>query len=166
MSSRACSLLSVVTLLGGVLALPTYAAAQTTSQLRKTLVDAINTARASSRTCGTERMAAVAPLTPNSALTTAAQLHTAEMAARGRFSHVGVDGSQPWDRARKVGYAWQQIGENIAAGDGSATGTLRQWLGSAGHCRNLMSPRFREIGVGYAPGGPHQHVWTVVFAAR
>lgn len=141
-------------------------ASKTTALLRAELIEALNAARASSRRCGRDLHPAAPALAASSALTTAAQLHTAELVALGRFTHVGRDGAQPWDRAKRVGYAWRQIGENISVGEETAAGAVAQWLRSEGHCRNVMSPRFRDVGVGYAPGGPHRHTWTVVFATR
>ena len=40
------------------------------------------------------------------------------------------------------------------------------WLQSAGHCRNIMNPSFRELGVGYAQGGSYGHYLVQNFGAR
>jgi uncharacterized protein YkwD len=40
---------------------------------------------------------------------------------------------------------------------------MDQWMGSDGHCANIMNPSFTEIGVGYYPGGQWGHLWTQNF---
>ena len=37
---------------------------------------------------------------------------------------------------------------------------MDSWMGSDGHCTNIMRDSFSEIGVGYYPG----NYWTEVFA--
>jgi uncharacterized protein YkwD len=41
------------------------------------------------------------------------------------------------------------------------------WLGSDGHCANIMNPAFVDLGVGYfnAPGSMYTHYWTQSFGA-
>jgi len=38
------------------------------------------------------------------------------MAEQDFYSHTGVDGSTPGERAERSGYVWRAVGENIAAG--------------------------------------------------
>ena len=56
------------------------------------------------------------------------------------------------DRALDAGYGFKgyrtyAIGENIAQGQTSIAEVMNGWLHSEGHCRNLMNPAFREVGV-------------------
>jgi len=91
-----------------------------------------------------------------------AQLHSQDMADNDYFSHSSKDGRSPWDRAAAEGTSAN--GENIAAGDGSAQGVLEQWKNSDGHCKNMMSPGFKAIGVGHGQGvGVYGHYWTQMF---
>ncbi len=69
----------------------------------------------------------------------------------------------PGARLDVVDYTGNTWGENIAAGNSGATGTMTQWMNSSGHCNNIMNGNFKKIGVGYAPGGPYGHVWVQVF---
>ena len=71
----------------------------------------------------------------------------------------------PFDRMEMAGYSYSWAGENIAAGSPDAAGTMDQWMGSDGHCSNIMSPNFTEIGVGYYPGGQWGHLWTQAFGS-
>jgi uncharacterized protein YkwD len=63
------------------------------------------------------------------------------------FAHKGSNGSNIGDRAQKAGYKWRAVGENIASGYGSFSQTLLAWKDSPGHCRNLMSGSFTEMGL-------------------
>lgn len=62
-----------------------------------------------------------------------ARLHSEDMAENNFFSHDSLDGSSPWDRAAEGDTTANA--ENIAAGGGTAVGTLEQFKKSSGHCR-------------------------------
>jgi uncharacterized protein YkwD len=87
------------------------------------------------------------------------------MACNNFFSHTGLDGSQPWDRAQREGYNYSYIGENIAAGNSDAASTMTQWMNSTGHRENILNPNFTQIGIGYAYGSnsDYKYYWTAVF---
>jgi uncharacterized protein YkwD len=91
----------------------------------------------------------LAPLTLNSKLTEAAQIHTENMAVQDFFSHTGKDGSSAGDRAAKTGYDWRTLAENIAAGQRSPAEVVQAWIDSPGHRENMLNPSVKEIGVGY-----------------
>ncbi len=88
----------------------------------------------------------------------AARRHAGDMAARGFFAHDAPSpapfGTDLTDRVEAAGYRWSALGENIAAGQPTPRAVLRAWLDSAGHCRNLLSPAFTELGVGVDTRGP------------
>ena len=129
------------------------------------VVALVNEARAQARTCGTTSYPAAAPLTVNANLTVSARAHSADMAAKDYLSHTGRDGSLPWDRMRSAGYSYRAAGENIAAGQPTPATVMTAWLGSSGHCANIMSPTFTEIGVGHSQQGGtrYSHYWTQNF---
>ena len=92
--------------------------------------------------------------------------HARDMAERGYFDHVTPDGRKPTDRLARTGYEWSLTGENIAKGEMSAEEAMRGWLASAGHCANIMDPRFTEMGFGLAEGDARGAVyWVQTFAA-
>ena len=103
-------------------------------------------------------------------LAMAAYLHSEDMAWNGFFSHTGSDGSSAGVRITRQGYPWTAYGENIAVGYTTVSSVIQGWLGSEGHCRNLMSPAFTEIGAGYAVGpfggSPSARYWTLDLADR
>jgi uncharacterized protein YkwD len=92
-------------------------------------------------------------LVADSRLDAAARNHSADMVARGYFSHTGLDGSSPSDRAQAAGYAGG-AGENIAASSrGTALSVFSLWRGSPGHNANLLGS-YTATGLGVAPGFP------------
>lgn len=129
------------------------------------LLEMINSARKQTRQCGAQSFAATQPLAWNATLATAAQAHTQSMANQNFFDHKDRDGRTPGDRAELAGYAGQQIGENIAAGQDTVRKAVDGWLSSPGHCANLMNPQFRELGAAYAvdPKSDAGIYWTAMF---
>jgi uncharacterized protein YkwD len=109
----------------------------------------VNEARAKERRCGSTRYAPVAPLKPSRLLDSAALAHATDMAKHDLFEHQGSDGSRPADRVARAGYRWRAVGENIAVGPADADIAVQGWLDSPGHCANIMSPSFSEMGVAY-----------------
>jgi uncharacterized protein YkwD len=112
---------------------------------------------------GTISTAPKAPLAFNLSLISAAQKHSTWMLANSTFSHTGVNGSSPGNRMTAAGYrftgSWTW-GENIAINYGAKTSlsaatvlSLESGLfKSAGHRENLLSPAFKEVGMGIASG--------------
>ncbi|SDP21399.1 Uncharacterized conserved protein YkwD, contains CAP (CSP/antigen 5/PR1) domain [Pedococcus dokdonensis] len=99
----------------------------------------------------------------NSALQTAAQRHSADMAAKDYFSHTSKDGRTFADRIRAAGYRGSTIGENIAAGQTTASAVMKSWMASSGHRANILNCSFTALGVGHATGGSYGHYWTQDF---
>ncbi|PZQ27881.1 MAG: hypothetical protein DI557_24015 [Serratia marcescens] len=78
-----------------------------------------------------------------------------------------LDGDLPADRAWDAGYRGRQIGENIAAGQGSPSKAMAGWLASPGHCANLMNPMFTQVGAAFAENSRSDNgvYWTMLFGA-
>ncbi|WP_448107387.1 CAP domain-containing protein [Pseudomonas azerbaijanoccidentalis] len=139
-----------------------------TRSVGKTLLAQVNAARAKPRMCGRQRFAAARPLAWNASLGAAAQGHSKAMAYGNYFAHRDPDGDTAADRARAAGYRGRQIGENIAAGQGSPNKAMAGWLASPGHCANLMNPMFTQVGAGYATEARSDEgvYWTMLFGAK
>jgi uncharacterized protein YkwD len=97
-------------------------------------------------------------LRPNPALAAAADQHSLSMAEYGFFEHRSLDGSPFWKRIeaaypKDTGRFWK-VGENLAwASPGlNARQALELWLASPSHRENLLSPVWREIGLGAVHG--------------
>ncbi|HEU4536999.1 MAG TPA: CAP domain-containing protein [Polyangiaceae bacterium] len=125
----------------------------------------VNQARARARSCGDKSFPAAAPLRWSEPLARAARAHSEDMAARDYFSHVTPENKDLADRVAAQGYAFSALGENIAAGQRSAADAVEGWLASPGHCENIMSGAFQDIGIGRAEGGSFGVYWTQKFAA-
>lgn len=127
----------------------------------------VNQARGSARLCGKRRFAAAPPLAWDDRLATASHAYAADLAAHQYLSHTGRDGSQPGSRAERAGYAWKAIGENLAAGQSTPEEVTAGWIGSPGHCANLMNPAFSAMGTGYAvnPADTMGVYWAQLYAA-
>ena len=127
----------------------------------------INAARGQPRRCGRQSFGASPPLAPSPALARVADAHARDMATRGYFDHTGADGSSPPERVTRGGYAWTIAGENLALGRMSAREAVDGWLASAGHCANIMDPRFSETGIALAIGRERERptYWVQTFAA-
>ena len=147
----------------GSTASPTAIAPQTTD-IELEVARLVNVARASARTCGTQRFAAAGPLHVDNRLSAASREHALDMGRQRYFSHTSLDGRTPWDRARAAGYT-NASGENIAAGYPTAAAVVQGWLDSPGHCSNIMAPDAADIGVGFAnvSGSPYGTYWVQLF---
>jgi uncharacterized protein YkwD len=127
-----------------------------------------NVRRAAGANCGGKLFSPAKPLAFHPALRASARGHSIDMANKGYFDHIGLDGSTPTDRMKAAGYDTKSgyTGENIAAGNATAKATVQQWMDSPGHCENIMDPHYTLLGVGYAfnDGNKYHHFWTQNFA--
>jgi uncharacterized protein YkwD len=101
-------------------------------------------------------------------LATAAQAHADDCAARKSGSHVGSDGAKLAVRLARVSYATRSTSENWANAQ-SVQHTLGMWWnepkGRDPHRRNILNPRFTEIGIGVAKG-PWGYYFIADFGGR
>jgi uncharacterized protein YkwD len=106
------------------------------------------------------------PVRPNAELRRAAQAYSRTMVRHEFFAHVSPGGSTLLRRVRKTPYlsrpfGWM-LGENLAWGSGrlaTPRRTMRAWMHSSHHRRNILTARFTEIGIGIALGAPVH--WSV-----
>ena len=109
-----------------------------------------NLARAHHQRCGTREFAPTTPLSQSSKLDHIALSHATDMAEHHYFDHQDRAHHSPAERVRAAGYRESLVGENIAYGPDSAEAVVRGWLASPGHCENLMTPGFTEMGSAFA----------------
>lgn len=128
---------------------------------KELMLKLVNSARTKGCNCGDKYFSPVPALAWNEQLEKAAIAHTKDMSQKKFFSHTGADGSTVATRMEKAGYKWISFGENIGLGYQSEQEAVEAWLKSPGHCKNMMSPKFKEIGV--ARMGEY---WTQVFGAK
>ena len=120
-----------------------------------------NLRRKAGASCGTIAYVPAPPLTMSPALRCAARLHSKDMSDRGYFMHTTPEGITFSTRIDRAGYVWRTVGENIASGYTSPQAVVDGWMGSPGHCKNIMNPAFTQIGVGMYGA----YVWTQDFGA-
>jgi uncharacterized protein YkwD len=87
------------------------------------------------------------PVVLDQRLSRAAAAQAQTQARRGKIGHQGADGSKPWDRAKRAGYAAHLTAENVASGQKSFSEAMRGWERSAPHKRNLLLPDAQAAGV-------------------
>jgi len=130
-------------------------------------LELVNEVRARGTRCGAHSFAPAPPVALSGTLASVALGHATDMAEHNYFEHEDRTGQSPADRVRAVGYHEKLVGENIAYGPETVEEVVRGWLGSPGHCENIMDPRFAEMGIGYAPGHSSRRglYWVQVLAA-
>ena len=126
---------------------------------------AINNARATGRTCGGTFFSAAPALSWQNANYLAAYEHAEDLVISGTYSHDGSGTNSDWTaqvqelgrgskaRDRLLNNGWKLQGdssgntENIVGGRPSIDSAVSAWIGSPGHCVNLMSSFETKIGV-------------------
>ena len=109
---------------------------------------AINAERAHPHDCGDTHYKATTELVWNDQLAAAAQKHSEDMAQNDFMSHDGSDGGTFELRIQDEGYTpYDKVGENVAVGQESVSVVVQEWMESPGHCKNIMDPRFDEMGM-------------------
>lgn len=133
----------------------------------QSMLNAVNQARATGRSCGTDFYPAAGALAWNTLLAVAAAGHSTDMANNNYFSHTGLDGRNPKDRINATGYLESYWGENIYAGSGDVSAAVNAWLNSPGHCANIMNSHFQDFGAACAhnSSSTYGNYWTQDFAA-
>ena len=79
------------------------------------------------------------------------------------LDHVNPDGVAFDARIVHTGYPATVVGENLAWGEevkSTPAHTLENLMKSPGHRANLLSPVYREIGIGLAYGAPERRPVT------
>jgi len=106
-------------------------------------------------------------------LSTAAQRHADDLAAKQSTSHTGSDGSTPERRVAEAGYAaWTMetgepaVGELIWVGPGTVDDAMAFFLEKAAGRDKILSMVYREMGIGVAHDGRGYNYYVLVFGAR
>jgi uncharacterized protein YkwD len=122
---------------------PTAAASKRTAASPKSVVDALNEARASD---------GLPALANSAALDAAARAHAVSMARRGYFTHDSVDGTPFWRRIEDFypvsGFAHWQVGETLywSRPGPTASSVVAAWLNSPEH-RVILLGDWAQVGV-------------------
>ena len=161
---------------------PAISAAQ-----KQEFLDAVNDARAVGRTCGKYGyMDAVPPLKWDDRLYRAAYEHSNDIAINGYTAHTGSGKKEDWtaqvldlnrgstakerilNNGLNLSGSSYAYGENVSAGRNTTEEVVRDWLQSEGHCKNIMEPRFKMLGMAYVENDESQWkiYWTQTLGAE
>lgn len=123
--------------------------------LTQDLLTAINAERAKKR---------LPPLRTSTTLMQVADFYSCRLIDGRFFDHVDpFDGSTVDTRITDFGYAFQKVGENLAAGHKTAKDAVNAWMESPGHRANLLDPAFTETGIAVKTGGDYGWYWVQEF---
>lgn len=92
------------------------------------------------------------PLEADPELLEVARRHSADMFARGYFSHNTPEDVTPFERMKNLNVRFRTAGENLALAPTlqiAHTGLMN----SPGHRANILQPRFGRVGIGILDGG-------------
>jgi len=105
-------------------------------------------------------------LTLSIKLTDIATEKARDMADNNYFSHTSPTYGTPFQMLQHFGVTYKTAGENIAAGQRSASEVMNSWLNSSGHRANILNSSYTEIGIGYFAGGNYGTEWVQLFIGK
>ena len=97
------------------------------------------------------RVRRLAPLSLDEDLLVLAREYSRRMAEEHFFSHTDPEGRTVRERVEGAEIKWSLVGENLAYSKGyinPIAASLRSWMESPGHRRNILEPDFRSTAVG------------------
>ncbi|WP_047381819.1 MULTISPECIES: CAP domain-containing protein [unclassified Cetobacterium] len=103
----------------------------------------------------------IEPLKLNPTLNTLAKIKSDDMYHNQYFSHNSPIYGSPFDLMKKYNVNYMTAGENIAKGQNTPEFVMKSWMESAGHRKNILNPKFKEMGVSRDEFG--NNIWTQMF---
>lgn len=92
------------------------------------------------------------PLVENEILDQAASLKATDMIGNNYFAHTSPGGVNPWHWFEQANYPYKYAGENLAMDFSSASSVMKAWMKSPSHRENILSPKYKEIGIAISSG--------------
>jgi uncharacterized protein YkwD len=102
------------------------------------------------------------PLKHSAKLSATALAHAKDMAEHHTLDHTGSDKSTVSVRAKRHGYAYILVGENIADGPEDVADVMATWMESPGHRENILAD-FTEMGAARVKDDEGVKYWCVDF---
>lgn len=127
--------------------------ARDADQIQFRMLDSVNALRAN---------AGQPALALNAQLNAAALAHSRDMSAQARPWHFGSDGSNPYDRARRAGYAGRVMGENISESYETELETLAAWMTQPDTRNVVVDPAARQLGFAFFQEPSGKIWWTLL----
>ncbi len=110
------------------------------------------------------------PLSVSFTLSRASAWKSRHLGENAYFGHDDTPIGRTWStRVRDCGYSYNTyIGENIAAGYGTAAQVFEGWRNSPGHNSNMLGSNYTTIGIGrvVVSGSPYGTYWTTVLGGH
>lgn len=85
-------------------------------------------------------------------LSQAARAKGEHMLANDYWAHVAPDGTEPWKFFIDSGYKYRYAGENLARDFSDPSSAISAWMASPTHKDNMLSGKYKEIGVAVVEG--------------
>lgn len=101
-------------------------------------------------------------LTMDARLMRSAAAKANDMAIKGYFSHANPDGFRMAYWINNAGYIYILAGENLAKGFHDTSRLMNTWVASPSHYKNLVEPKFTNIGIGIAESWYEDQMTTFV----
>lgn len=106
----------------------------------------------------------VGKLNLNDKLDEAAYLKAQDMFAKQYWAHDSPDGVQPWSWFAKVGYNYNEAGENLAKNFSTTNGVMTAWIDSPTHRANIINNDYKDVGFAVVSGILDKKPATLVVA--
>ena len=100
----------------------------------------------------------IPPVSLNRTATAAAQVRAEE--AKKSFSHTRPNGTKCFTALTEADITYTAAGENLAGRIKTPEKVVDAWMNSPGHRKNIMNPKYSQIGVGYVSSGNY---WSQFF---
>lgn len=101
------------------------------------------------------------PLVLNRELSDVALEKSRDMEEKGYFEHISPTHGTPFQMMERARINYRRAGENIAKGHRTPQEVVRGWMNSPTHRKNIMDPKFKELGIGVT--GKGVRLWTQMF---
>ena len=98
-----------------------------------------------------------------------ARAYSRRMAEEKFFSHADPEGRSVRERVNEAGIRWRMVGENLAYSNGyinPVAASLRGWMESAPHKRNLLEAGFQQTAIGVWISSNGTVYFTEIFLKR
>lgn len=96
--------------------------------------------------------AGLQPLTQNIVLSQAALAKGTDMLNKDYWAHIAPDGTEPWKFFIDFGYKYRYAGENLARDFSNPSDIVSAWMVSPTHKDNILSSKYKEIGIAVVEG--------------
>lgn len=102
------------------------------------------------------------PLFEDSKLSIAAEAKGRNMFEENYWAHYSPSGKDPWSFILNAGYKFTYAGENLAKNFYTSSEAVSAWMNSPTHRDNILSNKYRNIGVAVVEGVLNGQTTTVI----